>query len=128
MSAPYGGQFRVPNVSTGRLPDPDFVRALVTEAYNTFKHNDEGKNSTVYPAMERVQSDLFGICVVGTNGEAHEIGDTAHEFTIMSVSKPFVFALVAEALGVQDVRDKIGANAPPTGPPRELALTSIPGR
>jgi glutaminase len=58
-----------------------------------------------------VRSDLFGICVVGTNGEAYEIGDTAHEFTIMSVSKPFIFALVAQALGVQEVRDKIGANA-----------------
>jgi glutaminase len=111
MSTTYGGQFRVPNVSTGRLPDPDLVIALVTEAYETFKNNNEGKNSTVYPAMERVQSDLFGICVVGTNGQAHEIGDTAHEFTIMSVSKPFIFALVAEALGVQEVRDKIGANA-----------------
>jgi len=111
MSAPTGGQFRVPNVSTGHLPDPELVTALVVEAYNTFKLNTEGKNSTVYPAMERVRSDLFGICVVGVNGNAYEIGDTAHEFTIMSVSKPFIFALVAEALGVQEVRDKIGANA-----------------
>jgi glutaminase len=53
--------------------------------------------------------------VVGVNGNAYEIGDTAHEFTIMSVSKPFIFALVAEALGVQEVRDKIGTNA--TGMP-----------
>jgi len=83
----------------------------VVEAFDTFKLNTEGKNSTVYPAMERVQSDLFGISVVGVNGHAYEIGDTAHEFTIMSVSKPFIFALVAQALGVQEVRDKIGANA-----------------
>jgi glutaminase len=111
MSAPAGGQFRAPNVSTGHLPDHELVTALVVEAYNTFKPNTEGKNSTVYPAMERVRSDLFGICVVGVGGRAYEIGDTAHEFTIMSVSKPFIFALVAEALGVQEVRDKIGANA-----------------
>jgi glutaminase len=111
MSAPARGQFRAPNVSTGHLPDPELVTTLVAEAYNTFKSNTEGKNSTVYPAMERVKSDLFGISVVGVQGKAYEIGDTAHEFTIMSVSKPFIFALVAEALGVQDVRDKIGANA-----------------
>jgi glutaminase len=61
--------------------------------------------------MERVQGDLFGISVVGVTGRAYEIGDPAHEFTIMSVSKPFIFALVAEALGVQEVRDKIGTNA-----------------
>ena len=111
MSAPARGQFRASNVSTGHLPAPELVTALVAEAFDTFKLNTEGKNSTVYPAMERVQSDLFGISVVGVNGHAYEIGDTAHEFTIMSVSKPFVFALVAQALGVQEVRDKIGANA-----------------
>jgi glutaminase len=119
MSSPRIGHFPLPNVSTGHLPDPDLVRALVLEAYETYRHNTEGKNSTVYPAMERVQSDLFGICVVGTGGVAYEVGDTAHEFTIMSVSKPFVFALVAEALGVQEVREKIGVNA--TG----LAFNSV---
>ena len=111
MSAPTRGQFRASNVSTGHLPDPELVTALVVEAFDTFKLNTEGKNSTVYPAMERVQSDLFGISVVGVTGHSYEIGDTAHEFTIMSVSKPFIFALVAQALGVQEVRDKIGANA-----------------
>jgi len=85
MNAPRGGKFREPNVSTGQLPDPELVSALVAEAYESFKLNTEGKNSTVYPAMERVRSDLFGICVVGINGAVYEIGDTAHEFTIMSV-------------------------------------------
>jgi glutaminase len=106
-----GGKTRKPNISTGRLPVPELVMELVTEAYENFRLNTEGKNSTVYPAMERVRGDLFGICVVGTAGQVFEIGDTAHEFTIMSVSKPFVFALAAEALGVQAVRDKIGVNA-----------------
>jgi glutaminase len=31
--------------------------------------------------------------VVGTNGEVHSVGDAEHEFSIMSASKPFVFAL-----------------------------------
>jgi glutaminase len=115
MNSPAAGKTRKPTVSTGHLPVPELVMELVTEAYETFRHNTDGKNSTVYPAMERVRSDLFGICVVGTGGQVFEIGDTAHEFTIMSVSKPFVFALVAEALGVQAVRDKIGVNA--TGMP-----------
>ena len=29
----------------------------------------------------------------------------------MSVSKPFIFALVCEALGVEEVREKVGVNA-----------------
>ncbi len=98
-------------VSTGHLPDPELVRQLVTEAYRQFRSNSDGENSQVYPALARVSRDLFGICVVGTSGNAYEVGDSAHEFTIMSVSKPFVFALVCELLGPDVLRDKIGVNA-----------------
>ena len=45
-------------VSTGCLPPPDRVTTLVAEAYHRFKSNAEGKNSTVYPALTRVPSDL----------------------------------------------------------------------
>jgi glutaminase len=98
-------------VSTGHLPSTDRIRALVAEAYERYKSNDEGKNSTVYPALARMPRDLFGICVVGTSGTAYEAGDSDNEFTIMSVSKPFVFALVCEEIGVEEVRDRIGVNA-----------------
>ena len=100
-----------PYISTGHLPPPDLVTALVAEAHERFKSNTEGANSQVYPAMARVPSDLFGICVVGTNGNVHAAGDADYEFTIMSVSKPFIFALVGQALGVEEVRQKVGVNA-----------------
>jgi glutaminase len=100
-----------PYVSTGRLPSADVVRALVAEAHDKFKSNTDGQNAQVYPALARVPSDLFGICVVGTTGNIVEVGDSQHEFTVMSVSKPFVFALVTELLGPDEVREKIGVNA-----------------
>ncbi|OAI42521.1 glutaminase A [Verrucomicrobia bacterium SCGC AG-212-E04] len=99
------------NISTGRLPGPEVVRNLVKEAYETFKADAEGKNSDVYPALARVPKELFGICVVSTRGEVFEIGDAEFEFSIMSVSKPFIFALVCQQLGVEDVRERIGVNA-----------------
>jgi glutaminase len=98
-------------VSTGQLPSPELVTALIAEAHNRFKANQEGKNSTAYPALERVPSDLFAVCVVGTNGTVYSVGDTEYEFTIMSVSKPFVFALICRELGVEEVRRRIGVNA-----------------
>jgi glutaminase len=98
-------------VSTGHLPPSEQVKALVAEAYERYKSNTEGQNSQVYPALARVPSHLFGICAVGTSGAVYAIGDADHEFTIMSVSKPFIFALVCEALGHEQVRDKIGVNA-----------------
>jgi glutaminase len=98
-------------VSTGHLPSTDLVKALVLEAYEQFKANREGKNSNVYPALARVPSELFGVCVVGTNGNVYAVGDTDHEFTIMSVSKPFVFALVCQEIGAEQARGKLGANS-----------------
>jgi glutaminase len=98
-------------VSTGQLPSTESVTALVAEAHARFKSNTEGKNSQVYPALAEVPGELFGICVVATSGHIYAVGDAEYEFSIMSVSKPFVFALVCEALGHEQVREKIGVNA-----------------
>src|SRR5271165_2463452 len=98
-------------VSTGHLPEPERVAALVAEAYARFRSELQGKNSDVYPALARVPSGLFGICVVGTNGGVHAAGDADYEFSIMSVSKPFVFALVCAEIGPQEAREKLGANS-----------------
>jgi glutaminase len=98
-------------VSTGRLPDPELVERLVRESYARFRSNDEGVVSQVYPALARMPRDLFGVCVVGTSGRVHAAGEVEHEFSIMSVSKPFIFALVCESIGPSEARARLGANA-----------------
>ena len=100
-----------PYVSTGHLPPAEQVKQLVDDAYQRFKSNTDGQNSQVYPALVRMPHDLFGVCVVGTNGNIHAVGDAEHEFSIMSVSKPFLFALICDRLGPEETRAKIGANA-----------------
>ena len=109
-------------VSTGQLPPQELVPALLSLAHELYGSNTEGATSHVYPALARVPGDLFGICVVGTNGDLYTAGDAEVEFTIMSVSKPFVFALVCEALGPDGARDTLGVNA--TGLPFN-SLTAI---
>jgi glutaminase len=91
------------------------VKALVAEAHALFKSNTEGENSQVYPALARAARDLFGVCVAGTSGKIYAAGEADHEFSIMSVSKPFVFALVCQEIGPDQAREKLGANA--TGMP-----------
>jgi glutaminase len=100
-----------PYISTGHLPEPETVQKLVSDAHRRFKSNTDGKNSQVYPALARVPSELFGICVVGTSGSVYGAGDIEYEFSIMSVSKPFVFALVCETIGPEQARSRLGANA-----------------
>jgi glutaminase len=100
-----------PYVSTGHLPPAEEVVRLLDEAHKRYKSNTDGRNSQVYPALAAVPSEMFGICVVGTNGAVHAIGDAEYEFSIMSVSKPFVFALVCHVVGAEQAREKLGANA-----------------
>jgi glutaminase len=98
-------------VSTGHLPAPGRVQALVDEAYDRYRADTDGEVSTVYPALASAPSHLFGICVVRTDGAAFSAGDADAPFTIMSVAKPFVFALVCESVGAEQVRRAVGVNA-----------------
>lgn len=98
-------------VSTGALPPVGEVEKLVREAHERFRDVTLGENSQVYPALARVSPELFGICVAGVDGRIFAIGDADHEFTIMSVSKPFVFALVCDLIGATGARERLGANA-----------------
>ncbi|WP_029557827.1 glutaminase A [Xanthobacter sp. 91] len=114
-------------ISTGHLPEADEVERLVRRAHARFKDNDEGENSKVYPALERVPRDLFGICVAGTSGRIYAAGDVEHEFTIMSVSKPFIFALICELIGPSQARAKLGANATGRAFNSLAAIEAMPG-
>jgi glutaminase len=98
-------------VSTGHLPSPRQIQATVNEAYRLYRSDDSGETSQTYPALARVPGRLFGICVADINGSLYRAGDTRYGFAIMSVAKPFVFALVSEALGAEEVRQKVGVNA-----------------
>ncbi len=98
-------------ISTGHLPSPERVQALVAEAHQRFRNNSEGANSDVYPALAAVPNTLFGICLAGTSGNLFRAGDADYEFAIMSVSKPFVFALVCESVGAEKAREKLGVNS-----------------
>ena len=107
-------------ISTGHLPPAQRVRALVVDAHARFRAIDDGHVADYIPALADVPRDLFGVCVVECSGLGHEAGDTAHAFSIQSVSKPFVFALVCEALGEEVVRARLGVNS--TGLPFNSVL------
>src|SRR3712207_2244049 len=99
------------HVSTGDLPAGAEVARLVAEGHAQCRDAGEGRLSTMYPAPSRVDSELFGSCVVGVEGTSHEAGDSRAPFPIMSVAKPFVLALVGETVGLDAVRRLVGVNA-----------------
>jgi glutaminase len=99
-----------PRTSTGTLPDAEFVRELLDEAYTRYQENDDGEVADYIPALARARRRTFGLCIVGVNGAIFERGDTEHAFSIQSISKPFVFALLCQAIGAEEARRKVGVN------------------
>lgn len=99
------------SVSTGQLPPAELVKTLLSEGHERFKSVNDGKVADYIPVLARVPPELFGVCVVSVNGAVYAIGDVEYEFSIQSVSKPFVFALVCQALGGEQARRKIGVNS-----------------
>ena len=98
-------------ISTGDLPEVDEVRRVVTEAYERYRHNTDGTVADYIPVLAQASPDAFGIAVVGARGRSFEIGDVDTPFSIQSVSKPFVFALVCEAIGYGEARRRLGVNS-----------------
>ena len=90
MSGDVRRTSRAPYVSTGHLPSARQVQATVDEAYRLYRTEASGAAAQTYPALARVPGQLFGICVAGVDGALFRAGDSQHEFTIMSVAKPFV--------------------------------------
>ncbi|ELA01263.1 glutaminase A [Cupriavidus metallidurans] len=98
-------------VSTGTLPGPDEIRSLVEAAYENFREEAGGKLADYIPALAEADPSAFGICVANTRGDAFMVGEAAETFSIQSVSKPFVFALVCEALGAAEAAARLGVDA-----------------
>lgn len=98
-------------VSTGSLPSRDEIRALVETAYVRFRGERSGQVADYIPALAEADASAFGLCVANTRGEAFALGDADQPFSIQSVSKPFVFALVCEALGPDEAATRLGVDA-----------------
>jgi len=90
---------------------PEKIRAALDEAYTKFKDVKEGKNADYIKELANVDSKIFGIALVTTDGQVYTKGDIESMVSIQSVSKAFVAAQVIEEMGHQAMQDKIGVDA-----------------
>lgn len=107
-------------------PTEQAYNAIVKEAYDDFKSDTSGKNADYIPALAQVDSKLFGISIVTTDGRVYKAGDVDYAFSIQSISKVFTLALAMEERGADDVFSKVGSE--PTGRPFNsiLAVVDMP--
>ena len=107
-------------VSTGSLPSREEMIAVVEMAHARFASEAGGKIADYIPALAQADPAHFGICIANTRGESLAVGDADHLFSIQSISKPFVFALVCDALGPDEAERLLGVDA--TGQPFNSVL------
>lgn len=88
---------------------------------------DGGELASYIPELARADPEGLGIALVSSSGAVYEVGDTGAEFTIQSVSKPFVFALALEQSGLGAVTRYVGSE--PSGEPfNAISLEEASGR
>jgi glutaminase len=89
------------------------LRDTLRDLHARLAPNVEGRIADYIPELAKADPRKFGISVMTTSGVTVEVGDCVDPFTIQSVSKPFVFGLALEDLGLEAVLSKVGVE--PTG-------------
>ncbi len=94
-----------------RAQSPAQTDAALRAAYEKYKGLKEGKNADYIPALARVDSNIYGISLVTTDGRVHTAGDATAEVSIQSISKVFTMAKVIEEQGLDSIAKTIGVDA-----------------
>ena len=101
-----------PFVSTGELPSAERVQLLVAEAHERYRANDDGATSRRSTRRSRgCPASSSGSASPASAATSTRRATSEAELTIMSVAKPFVYALVCEQLGRDELRRLVGVNA-----------------
>jgi glutaminase len=103
------------------------VNDMLRQVHSQFVADTSGSVADYIPELAAVDPDSFGIVVATADGYVYEVGDTATEFTIQSVSKPFTYALALADNGEDAVGAKIDVE--PSGEPfNEISLDPVTER
>ncbi len=88
-------------------------RETLTALHAKYKNLTDGTVADYIPELAKASPDWFGISVVAADGQAVEVGDCQHVFSLQSISKPFMFGMALEDHGREHVLNKV--NVEPTG-------------
>lgn len=97
-------------VSTGSLPSATHIDDVLETAYQRYLPLTEGNVADYIPSLGNADPAKFGLAMANTDGKIITRGDAHDLFSIQSISKAFVFALVCDAVGHQTVHDLVGVN------------------
>ena len=83
------------------------MRSPVTEHLQTIlddvREDDSGHRADYIDALKNADPDKLALALCTTDGHLYAIGDADYEFSIQSISKPFVYALALDMYGPDEV-------------------------
>jgi glutaminase len=98
-------------VPFGQAQTPAEIESALKAAYTKYQDLKEGANADYIPALAKVDSKIYGIALVTTDGKVYTAGDITSEVSIQSISKVFTLAQVIEQSGPEAIRDNMGVDA-----------------
>jgi glutaminase len=87
----------------------DPITRTLAEIQQRFAADERGVLADYIPQLATADPRLFGIALASLDGRIYQAGDALAEFTIQSVSKPFVHALALADCGLEAVLARVGA-------------------
>ena len=103
------------------------IATYLTETLESVASDTSGELANYIPELAAVDPNKLAASIAMVDGEQYAAGDSDVEFTIQSISKPFVYALALADRGYDDVLAKVGVE--PSGEPfNELSLEDGSGK
>ncbi|GAA2038008.1 hypothetical protein GCM10009819_23410 [Agromyces tropicus] len=107
-----------------RLLGDALDRTLAETMAGVARRTSAGRVADYIPELAGADPDAFGVTLASVLGRTYGAGDASTEFTIQSVSKPFVYAFACDELGADVVHRHVGVE--PSGEP--FNAISLDGR
>ena len=106
-----------------KSPIPDYLE----EVLETVRLDQSGELASYIPQLATADPDRLAAVFATLDGQVYGVGDVDHQFSIQSISKPFVHALALADRGFDDVLFKVDVE--PSGEAfNELSLEGNTGR
>ena len=91
-----------------RVVNSSAIQQIMEDVHARFRDLRDGRPADYIPELAKANPDDFGIVIATTDGRLYEVGDTAKDFTIQSISKPFAFGLALKLLSSDHMLAKVG--------------------
>ena len=105
-----------------QTPVPEYLQEVLDECAG-----NDGRVADYIPELAAADPDQVAVAIATLDGPVHAAGDVEAQFTIQSISKPFVYAMALRDRGLKAVLAAVGVE--PTGDAfNEVSLERATGR